>query len=159
MAKNGPGARRKKPFFQRLECSMKGYRECSPLYAQVTLFGKTHSIEEWYQKAKGVKGSLVDPDRNPYMMRGITPEYYEVNGRKFGLNFGQRWYNYLWYLYLESNPKIVEYLSDFSEYTDIYRYHYLHVSQAESIYNYMYNYEDFKKDALLVEKLIGITKE
>ena len=147
--------RMRKRNFRVLECSIRGYKSCSPLIAKVTVFGKTFTIEEWYQKSKGVNGAFVDPDRNPYMMRGITPDFYEINRKRFGINFGQRWYNYLWYVYLESNPEVVQYLSNYGDYSDFFRHRDIHYSQAHSIYSYMYDYEKFKKDALLVEQLVN----
>ena len=77
--------RMRKRNFRVLECSIRGYKPCSPLIAKVTVFGKTFTIEEWYQKSKGVNGAFVDPDRNPYMMRGITPDFYEINRKRLGI--------------------------------------------------------------------------
>ena len=50
--------RMRKRNFRVLECSIRGYKPCSPLIAKVTVFGKTFTIEEWYQKSKDINGAF-----------------------------------------------------------------------------------------------------
>lgn len=98
-----------------LECSSRGDKRFSPIYAKVAIHGKEKSIEEWYQSSKrsadGKKVGrnedfeyFVDPYTNDKLSKTEAPYFYRG----------------LWITYLKNNPDLVEFASQYDEFSNIY---------------------------------------
>jgi hypothetical protein len=97
-----------------LECSSKGDRRFSAMYARVEAFGIWDTIENHYQKCKrtATGGSV---------RKGQPVDHMVLNGRKFSAFMLTDWYRLLWIKYLDRNPSLVEYAKQFDEFTDMFR--------------------------------------
>ncbi len=97
-----------------LECSSRGDRRFSALYAQVTIFGITNSIENHYQQIKRSRmGERV--------RKGQYVDHVIINGLKLYPNALTPYYTYLWVQYLDANPNLVEYASKFDTFSDMFK--------------------------------------
>ncbi|MBP3581951.1 MAG: hypothetical protein J6J33_04295 [Clostridia bacterium] len=97
-----------------LECSSAGDKRFSAFYARVKFLGVTDTIENHYQKVKRNKLGL--PCR-----KGERVEYIELCNNKYKPEMLTPLYRYLWYKYLEENPKLVEYAKQFDVFNDKFR--------------------------------------
>lgn len=100
-----------------LECSSKGDKRYSAFYARVEVFGKEDSIENHYQLAK----RFPEAPATWRDAKGKQPTHIEVKGMKLPPRFLSQWYTALWAKYLDSNPELVEYASQFDEFNDIFK--------------------------------------
>lgn len=98
-----------------LECSVRGDRRFSALFAKVSINKKERSIEEWYQDArrtadgkKAGKGKPFDHIVDPF------------TGDKLPANEAPWFYRGLWITYLSNNPDLVEYASQFDEFSNAF---------------------------------------
>ena len=98
-----------------LECSSKGDKRFSAFYADVTVFGRTTNIERHYQGCKKFN------DQTVIKAKGKSPDYIEINGKQFDKKYLTPWYKLLWVKYLDNNPEIVEYASQFDDFHDIFK--------------------------------------
>lgn len=101
-----------------LECSSKGDKRFSAFYAKVTAFGRFDSIESHYQLSKRF-GEFVPLSWSD--AKGKSPTHIELNGRCYNLEMLSQWYKLLWVRYLDNNPQLVEYASQFDEFNDIFK--------------------------------------
>ena len=99
-----------------LECSSRGDRRFSALFAKVTIKGKEKSIEEWYQEAKRTadgkkagKGKPFDYIVDPFSGVTLPP------------NDAADLYRGLWVTYLNKNPDLVEYAKGFDEFSNAFK--------------------------------------
>lgn len=99
-----------------LECSSRGDRRFSALFAMVTINGKERSIETWYQEAKRTadgkkagKGKPFDHIIDPF------------TGDALPASEATSLYRGLWITYLHHHPDLVEYASQFDDFTDSFR--------------------------------------
>jgi len=99
-----------------LECSIRGDRRFSALFATVTIKGKEKSIEEWFQDAKRTadgkragKGKPFDHIVDPF------------TGDKLPVKDAVDLYRGLWITYLSKHPDLVEYASQFDDFTDSFQ--------------------------------------
>lgn len=99
-----------------LECSSRGDRRFSALFANVTIKGKTQSIEVWYQNAKRTadgkragKGKTFDHIVCPF------------TGDKLPAGEASNLYKGLWITYLSKNPDLVAYAEGFDSFHDMFR--------------------------------------
>ena len=99
---------------KRLECSSKGDKRFSAMYAKVEAFGVPDTIENHYQKSKrtAMGGSVK---------KGQPVDHMVLNGHKFPATMLTDWYCLLWIKYLDGNPALVEYARQFDEFTDMFR--------------------------------------
>lgn len=112
----------------RLECSSRGDRRFSSLYAYVDVFGKRDSIENHYQLSKVfVKwGEVYIPNdfkesKSLQRKSGYNLVGFQINGAFFELKYLSVWYKTLWCLYLKANPSLVDYASKFDTFTDCFK--------------------------------------
>lgn len=134
-----------------LECSSKGDKRFSALYAQVHVNGVFDTIENHYQKAKLFK------DKNGKLKqvgdwreaKGKKPVAFLISNYQLPLSFGLMFYKLLWYKYLKSNPELEEVLLEYDDYNDIFTSKTAYCNQAEVIKDYIqdshgvkYNKED-----------------
>lgn len=98
-----------------LECSSRGDKRFSPLYAKISINGKEKSIEEWYQNAKRTaegkragKGKSFDYIIDPF------------TGSKLQAKDAVDLYRGLWITYLSKNPDLVNYAEQFDEFSCFY---------------------------------------
>lgn len=124
-----------------LECSSKGDKRFSALYAKVYVDGVFDSIENHYQKSKVFKnqeGKLIQY-KNWKEAKGKCPVAFNISGYYLPLRFGKMFYSLLWYKYLKSNPSLENVLEQFDTYKDMFRSKNAHVCQADILKNYMKN--------------------
>ena len=99
-----------------LECSSRGDKRFSALYAIVTVNGHTASIEQHYQQAKrGLDGKPTG--------KGKGCAYIVVYGRRLPSEYLTPWYKFLWFLYLKHNPELLEVINRYDTFTDMFRGH------------------------------------
>lgn len=115
-----------------LECSSRGDRRFSALFANVTIKGKERSIEEFYQDAKRTadgkkagKGKPFDHIIDPY------------TGDKLPASEAIWLYRGLWIAYLTNHPELVEYASQFDDFNDSFRTEKMTACQADVIGAYV----------------------
>lgn len=101
-----------------LECSTKGDSRYSALCAKVTAFGKTDTIENFYQLSKRF-GDYVP--KNFKDAKGKNPSHIHINGLDLETKYLSQWYKLLWVKYLDKNPYLVEHAKTFDEYNDIFK--------------------------------------
>lgn len=121
-----------------LECSSRGDRRFSALFAMVTIKGKEQSIEQWYQNAKRTadgkkagKGKPFDHIVDPF------------TGDKLPAKDAADLYKGLWITYFTKNPDLVEYAKGFDEFHDMFRGKDTVNCQADVIAVYMNDSDGF----------------
>ena len=97
-----------------IECSSRGYKKASAMYARVNALGKIDTIERHYQSVKR------DKDGNP-VAKGKKVDHIVIYGHKLSPRYLTPFYKLLWAKYLDENKDVVEYLSQFDEFTDMFR--------------------------------------
>ena len=126
-----------------LECSSKGDKRFSALYAKVIFDDEYDSIEHHYQKCKRkYNGSEVK--------KGEKPDYIIINQYKLPINFLSPFYKYLWFIYLESHKDLVKYASAFDSFTDMFKGKNTINSQADVIKEYITNKEKLINDINII---------
>ena len=115
-----------------LECSSVGDKRFSAMYANVRMFGVLDTIENHYQ------GSKRDASGGP-VKKGKPVAYIVINRRKYPAEMLTAWYRLLWIIYLDKNPKLVEYAKQFDSYYDIFRGKNTINCQADVIRDYVTN--------------------
>ena len=98
-----------------LECSIRGDRRFSSLFAKVTINGKECSIEEWFQDAKRTADGKKAGKGKPfdYIVDPFT-------GDKLPGKEAQWMYRGLWITYFAKKPELVEYAEQFDEFTNCF---------------------------------------
>ena len=98
-----------------LECSIRGDRRFSSLFAKVAINGKERSIEEWFQDAKRTADGKKAGKGKPfdYIVDPFT-------GDKLPGKEAQWMYRGLWITYFAKNPELVEYAEQFDEFTNCF---------------------------------------
>lgn len=125
-----------------LECSSRGDKRYSAFNAKVQVFGTYASIEEHYQlakvflaKVKPVPVLVSDPmnvdtryvrfqsikEVKDFQKAGNEPKEMRINGVGYPVEYLSQWYKLLWVKYLDNHPELVEYASQFDEFTDMFR--------------------------------------
>ena len=112
-----------------LECSSKGDRRFSALFAKIKMFGVLDSIENHYQNTK--RNNFGDK-----VKKGAYVDHIILNGVKLESRFLTQWYNLLWVEYLDNNPELVEILKKYDDYSDIFKGKAINC-QADTIRMYM----------------------
>lgn len=97
-----------------IECSSRGYKKASAMYARVKCFGKIDTIENHYQSVKR------DKDNNP-VAKGKRVDHIIIYGHKLSPRYLTPFYKLLWTKYLDENKDVVEHLKQFDEFTDMFR--------------------------------------
>jgi hypothetical protein len=97
-----------------IECSSRGYKKASAMYARVEAFGRIDTIENHYQSVKR------DKDGNP-VAKGKKVDHIEIYGHKLSPRYLTPLYKVLWGKYLDENEDVVKHLSQFDEFTDMFR--------------------------------------
>ncbi len=118
-----------------LECSSQGDTRFSAMYAEVKLFGKTQTIEQWYQFSKRFGDMVPGRFRDA---KGKRPSHIEINGERYAQRYLTAWYKLLWLLYLDRNPDLVAFASKYDRFTDKFRPRNRHANcQADVIEQYV----------------------
>ena len=97
-----------------IECSSRGYKPASAMYARVEAFGRIDTIENHYQSVKR------DKDGNP-VRKGQKVDHIVIYGHKLNPRYLTPLYKLLWIKYLDENKDVVEHLSQYDEFTDMFR--------------------------------------
>lgn len=111
-----------------LECSSKGDKRFSALFAKVEVFGKFDSIEAHYQGCKEFldeSGNIVRAsdwkEAKAWQKAGNKPVRINVNGLTLPMDYLTSFYKLLWVKYLDANQSLVEYAKGFDQFNDIFR--------------------------------------
>lgn len=99
---------------QILECSSRGDRRFSALYARIEVFGRCATIEEHYQMAKRFPWKPLTWRE----AKGRRPTHLEIGGRVFPVSYLTAWYALLWLLYLDAHPELVGHARRFDGFCD-----------------------------------------
>ena len=122
-----------------LECSSKGDRRFSALYAKVDVNGVFDTIENHYQKSKVFRledGTLIQYD-NWKEAKGKKPIAFNISGYILPMRFGEMFYHLLWYKYLKTNKSLEKVLNEYDDYKDMFKSKNSYVCQADTIRLYM----------------------
>lgn len=106
-----------------LECSSKGDKRFSALFAKVNVSGIFDSIENHYQlckRARNDKGEVIVP-KNWKDLKGKKVDFFVMNGITFPESYLTQYYKLLWVKYLDANPTLVSYASEFDDFNDIFK--------------------------------------
>jgi len=117
-----------------LECSSRGDRRFSALYAHVSAFHVTQSIEDHYQLAKRFGPQAP---RTPRDAKGRKPTHFQVGDKTLPLELGAAWCELLWVKYLDQHPDLVAYAQTFEDFHDMFHTPRQVVCQANSIRRYV----------------------
>ncbi|AMN31342.1 DarT1-associated NADAR antitoxin family protein [Clostridium perfringens] len=148
-----------------LECSSKGDKRFSALYAKVKVNGVLNSIENHYQNSKvfkNNKGEFIT--YNDWKKgKGKKPIAFLIEGYLLPLNYGTMFYNLLWYKYLKCNKELEKILEQYDYYSDLFRVKGAYVCQADVINEYMNysngnKYEPSKRGIALYNKCEALIK-
>lgn len=126
-----------------LECSSKGDKRLSALFAKVEVFGKFDTIEGHYQTAKLYRGKegLVQPkdwkEAKSWQKNGEMPVRMKVNDIQFPITYLSDYFKLLWVKYLDSNPELVTFASQFDDFTDMFKGKHTLNCQADVIRQYV----------------------
>lgn len=134
-----------------LECSSKGDKRFSAFYANVCVFGISNSIENHYQNCKGFN------DKTIIKRKGKSPDYITIDGKILDVKYLTPFYKLLWVKYLDHNPSLVEYASQFDNFNDIFKGHSINC-QADVIRQYIKQGRQSIKDEELVVEFEKILK-
>jgi hypothetical protein len=130
-----------------LECSSKGDKRFSALYAKVSAFGLMDTIENHYQKSKrNANGATVK--------KGQPVDHMVLNCHKFSASMLTSWYRLLWVKYLDGNPELVEYARQFDEFSDMFRGKSTINCQADVIRDYIADREQLVRSATKLIKML-----
>lgn len=101
-----------------LECSSIGDKRFSAFYAKITLNGKRDSIENHYQSFKrfGNDTSLTWKEA-----KGKKPTHISFNGIDMDVSYLTPLYKLLWLVYLENNPDLVAFASQYDDFKDTFK--------------------------------------
>lgn len=122
------------PKYRALECSSKGDKRFSALFAKIRLFGVENSIENHYQLAKRFNDS--EEPKNFDDAKGKKADYFHVHGSDYDIELFPKFYHMMWLIYLDKRPELVEFLKQFDEFTDMFKGK-SSVCQADSIRIYI----------------------
>lgn len=124
-----------------LECSSRGDKRFSALFAKVTIKGRERSIEEFYQDAKRTadgkkagKGRPFDHMIDPY------------TGTKLPAAEASNLYKGLWISYFSKNPELAAFAGHFEEFTDMFRSEKTENCQADVIAAYVKDKDGFTNE-------------
>ena len=98
-----------------IECSSRGDKRFSSLYAKVSINGQEKSIEEWFQGSKRTEDGKKASKGKPfdYIIDPFT-------GTKLPKKDAVDLYRGLWITYFTKNPELVKYAKQFDEFTNFY---------------------------------------
>lgn len=132
-----------------LECSSKGDKRFSALYAKVSVFGVYDSIENHYQKSKVFEvietGEYVtfDSFRKVKAAQYRTKEFrlkgFLFNNKLLPIQYLTIWYKSLWAKYLESNKYLIDVIYQYDSFVDSYAKNNTVNDQASIIKEFRYN--------------------
>ena len=126
-----------------LECSSKGDKRFSALYAKVTFNNVYDSIENHYQSVKRKHDNQI-------VKKGEKPDYIVINNIKLPTKFLTPFYKYLWYIYLNQHTELVKYASSFDSFSDMFKGKNTVNSQADVIEEYIKNRRMMIKDIMVI---------
>lgn len=119
----------------KLECSSKGDKRFSALYAKVTFYGVYDTIENHYQLAKRFGDGKPKTWKDA---KGKKPTHLCINNRwNIDIKYSRGFYDLLWVKYFEENPDLAQYVSNFDEFSDMFKSKDAFVCQADSIEKYV----------------------
>lgn len=115
-AENEETKKAPEPEVKVLECSSRGDRRFSALFAKISIKGKEKSIEEIYQDSKRTEDGKKAGKGKPFDYV-ICP----FTGDKLPAEEASNLYKGLWITYFTRNPDLVEYAKGFDEFHDMFR--------------------------------------
>lgn len=126
-------------YYKYLECSTKGDKRYSAFCAQITINGKTDSIEHFYQTAKRLKSGEIAGKGNPF-------DYFicPFCGIKFPPEEVANLYKGLWIVYYNIHPELVSYAKQFDIFNDMFKGKSKNC-QADVIRDIVHNKDNFEE--------------
>jgi len=113
------------PVARTLECSTAGNTALSAFNARVLVFNKFKTIEEHYQLSKifanGRPTSIWDCKGKNAKFKHQPLVALEINSMVLGPEYREAWYHMLWLLYLDNNPSLVQFASNYDDFSDRYK--------------------------------------
>lgn len=128
-----------------LYCDSRGDKRFSAFYAKVNLDGIIDSIENFYQNSKRDEYGNIPG-------KGRKVSYMVFRSKKLPANKLTDFYKYLWKLYFQQNPELLEYASQFEEFIDRFKGKCINC-QADVIKELVNKYLNDKKEDIKVENL------
>lgn len=122
------------PRYKVLECSSRGDKRFSALFAKIKIFGKEDTIENHYQLAK--RFGDEEPPKSFEDAKGKRATHFNIKGVDYEVDLLPHFYHLMWLIYLDKNPHLVEFLMRFDEFTDMFKGK-SNVCQADSIRIYI----------------------
>lgn len=139
-----------------LECSSKGDKRFSAFFAWITLYGKNANIETHYQSCKRFNNNINTMSANN--AKGMKPDYIVINGKELDNKYLTPYYKLLWVKYLDINPNLVEYASQFDDFHDMFKGKNTINCQADVIRQYVKHGRKSIMEEELVKDLISELK-
>lgn len=138
-----------------LECSSKGDKRFSALYAKIELFDKVNTIENFYQSSKVIlinnKRQCVTDWRKS---KGQNIYGFVLNNMYFEPKYISSFYKLMWVKYLDNNKDLVQYAKQFDDFNDMFKSKKSYVCQADVVKQYVLNgRKSFFEDTLMKEFL------
>lgn len=130
-----------------LECSSKGDKRFSALYAKINFNGVYDTIENHYQKCKRKHNNLK-------VKKGEKPDYIIVNNYKLPVTYLSPLYKFLWFIYLEQHKELVDYASSFDTFSDMFKGKNTINSQADVIREYIFNKPKLIKEIMVIRPFV-----
>ena len=130
-----------------LECSSKGDKRFSALFAKVYFNGVYDTIENHYQKSKRKYNNLK-------VKKGEKPDYIIINNYKLPVTYLSAFYKFLWFIYLEQHKELVDYASSFDTFSDMFKGKNTVNSQADVIRQYIFDKQKLVKEIMVIRPFI-----
>lgn len=99
-----------------LECSSRGDKRFSALYARIAIHGRIDSIENIYQSCKRTSNGSV-PGKGKSFAYFVCP----YCGLQFPAEDISDLYYGLWIAYFKQNPELLAYAANFNDFHDMFR--------------------------------------
>jgi len=111
-----------------LECSSKGDKRFSALFAKVKVFDVFDSIETHYQLCKlfaNEKGDMVSASNwkevKEWQKNGLKPVKIKIQDIILPIDYLTSYYKLLWVKYLDANKGLVQYANQFDDFNDMFK--------------------------------------
>lgn len=110
-----------------LECSSKGDKRFSALYAKITVNGKLTTIEKAYQQSKVY---FIDREyvhakdfkqAKHWQYQGHKSVEFSVGNKIFAVKYLSSWYKALWYKYLTDNECLIDIINQYDNFHDCFK--------------------------------------
>lgn len=151
-------------YLTNLECSSRGDKRFSAMYARVSVKGVEASIEEHYQLSKAFKkrgsddlhyGNSIKSVKAMQRDRENELVGFKIGDKNFDKSYLTQWYKMLWLMYLIKNPELLNVISKYDTFSDMFRAYNTKNCQADIIKQVRYEgMMSLKKDCFELVDLL-----